>query len=184
MLRLKSDVWNELSNGDKLALVRIYKEYYNELFNYGFRISGSEDLTRDCIQELFIKIWLNKEKYSKIKNPKPYIFKILRNTIVDSLKNKEDCAGLCDIELIDPFLSEQDFAINTDRPSDVKKKLLKAIDKLTKRQKEIIFLKFYSGLSYEEISEITSIKNQSIRNITSNALKKLRVILPKSLTEI
>lgn len=184
MHRVKSDIWNKLSNGDKLALVRIYKEYYNELFNYGFRISGSEDLTRDCIQELFIKIWLNKEKYANIKNPKPYIFRIFRNTIIDGLKTKECCTDLNDMEMIQPFLSEQDFAINTTRSSDVKKKLIKAIDKLSKRQKEIIFLKFYSGLSYEEIAEITSIKNQSIRNITSNALKKLRMTLPKSIIEI
>jgi RNA polymerase sigma-70 factor (ECF subfamily) len=87
------------------------------------------------------------------------------------------------MEMIDPFLSEHDFAINTVMSSDIKKKLAKAIDKLTKRQKEIIFLKFYSGLSYEEISEVTSIKNQSIRNITSNALKKLRILLPKSVVE-
>ena len=184
MLRLESDIWHELSNGDKLALVRIYKEYYDELFNYGFRISGSEHHTRDCIQELFIKIWLKKEKYSNIKNPKPYIFRIFRNTIIDSLKIKDCCADLNDMEMIEPFLSEQDFAINTVISSDIKKKLAKAIDKLTKRQKEIIFLKFYSGLNYEEISKVTSIKNQSIRNITSNALKKLRMVLPKKIIEI
>ena len=175
--------WKELSSGDKLALMKIYKEYYNELFNYGIRICRSEEITRDCIQELFIKIWMDRSKYTKIKNPKPYIFRILRNTIVDILKSKEHCADLDDIELIDPFLSEEDFTFNTIGSSNIKKKLAKAIDKLTTRQREIILLKFYNGLSYDEISEITSIKNQSIRNIASNALKKLRISLPKSVLQ-
>jgi RNA polymerase sigma factor (sigma-70 family) len=178
------NIWHNLGDGDKLALVKIYKEYYDELFNYGFRICISEDLTRDCIQELFIKIWMDRSKYSKIKNPKPYIFRVLRNTIVDHLKRKEDCADLDDIEFIDPFLSEQDFAINIETSSDIKKKLSKAIDKLTKRQKEIIFLKFYSGLNYKEISQITSIQQQSIRNIMTKALKKLRLVIPKKILEI
>ena len=82
MLTSESDIWNELGNGDKLALVRIYKEYYNELFNYGFRISGSEEITRDSIQELFIIIWMDKTKYTNIKNPKPYIFRIFRHVLL------------------------------------------------------------------------------------------------------
>ena len=184
MLTSESDIWNELGNGDKLALVRIYKEYYNELFNYGFRISGSEEITRDSIQELFIIIWMDKTKYTNIKNPKPYIFRIFRNTIIDSLKIKECCTDLNDMELIDPFLSEHDFTINTEISTEAKKKLAKAIEQLTKRQREIIFLKFYSGLSYDEISQITSIKNQSIRNIMTKALKKLRIVIPKKILEI
>lgn len=178
------NIWNNLGKGDKLALVKIYNEYYDELFNYGFRICSSEDLTRDCIQELFIKIWTDRIKYPKIKNPKPYIFRILRNTIVDSFKRKEDCTDLADIELINPLLSEQDFAINIETSSELKKKLAKAIDKLTKRQKEIIILKFYSGLNYKEISQITTIKQQSIRNIMTKALKKLRIVMPKRILEI
>ena len=178
------NIWNNLGDGDKLALVKIYNEYYDELFNYGFRICSSEDLTRDCIQELFIKIWTGRSKYSKIKNPKPYIFRILRNTIVDSLKRKEDCTDLNDLELIDPFISEQDFTIPTEISSEVKKKLTKAIDNLTNRQKEIIFLKFYSGLDYKEISKITSIQQQSIRNIMTKALKKLRIVIPKRILDI
>ena len=86
MLRLESDIWHELSNGDKLALVRIYKEYYDELFNYGFRISGSEDLTRDCIQELFIKIWLKKEKYSNNGRVIDSSFYVSCNVSLDGLK--------------------------------------------------------------------------------------------------
>ena len=49
-----------------------------------------------------------------------------------------------------------------------------AIEQLSNRQKEIIYLKFYNGLSYEEISAVTQLKYQSVRNLFSVALKELR----------
>lgn len=166
--------WEELKNGNKQALVKIYKEYYEELFNYGFRICRREELTRDCIQDLFIKIWLKRSKFSKIENPKPYVFRILRNTILDGLKKRPEHSELSDLELIDPMLSKQDFIISHELSDDMKVKLNQALETLTKRQKEIIFLKFYNGLTYEEISIVTSIKYQSVRNLSSSALIKLK----------
>lgn len=166
--------WEELKAGNKQALVKIYKEYYEELFNYGFRICKREELTRDCIQDLFIKIWLKRSKFSNIENPKPYVFRILRNTILDGLRKRPEHSELSTMELIDPMLSKQDFIISNELTSGMRAKLNLALDTLTKRQKEIIFLKFYNGLTYEEISIVTSIKYQSVRNLSSSALIKLK----------
>jgi RNA polymerase sigma factor (sigma-70 family) len=171
---LESNIWATLKDGKKSTLVKIYKEYYDELFNYGLRICRREELTRDCIQELFIIIWLDKLKFSKIENPKPYVFRILRNTILDGLKKIPKYAELSNTELIDPMLSKQDFIISHELSDEMKAKLDQALETLTTRQKEIIFLKFYNGLNYEEISIVTSIKYQSVRNLCSTALKKLK----------
>lgn len=169
-----SDNWSELKNGNKDALVGIHKEYYHELFNYGFRICKREELTRDCIQDLFVNIWSNKAKYSKIKNPKPYVFRVLRNSIIDVLKKRPEHSQLSTTELLDPMLSHHDFVISEELSEEMKSKLKLALEVLTPREKEVVFLKFYNGLTYEEISIVTSIKYQSVRNLSSVAIKKLR----------
>lgn len=166
--------WEKLRNGNKEALVKIFEDYYDELYNYGLRISRREELTRDSIQDLFIKIWEDRTKFFKIKNPKPYFFRILRNTIIDNLKKRREFSEISEAEIIDPMLSQQDFIINNELSLEIKKKLVTALDNLTTRQKEIIFLKFYSGLSNDEIAFITSLNNQSVRNLLSQALKNLK----------
>jgi RNA polymerase sigma-70 factor (ECF subfamily) len=54
---------------------------------------------------------------------------------------------------------------------------VQAIDQLSNRQKEIIYLKFYQNLSYEEVSEIMNINYQVARNLLHQAIKAMRKIL-------
>ena len=155
-------------------MIEIYKLYFNELYNYGMRISHNEELTRDCIQDLFAKLWAGDSKIIDAKEPKTYMFKVLRNNIIDALKQNAVFIEEHDTELYDPILAGEDLVLNKELTEERSEQLKQAIEQLSNRQKEIIYLRFYNGLSYEEIAEVTSIKYQSIRNIFSSSLKILR----------
>ena len=99
--------------------------------------------------------------------------------IIDALKQQNMAVYKTDHDLYDPVLSGEDIIIGKEISTERSNHLKKAIQQLTNRQKEIIYLRFYSGLSYEEISEVTALKYQSIRNLFSNALKELRKVLLK-----
>jgi len=57
--------------------------------------------------------------------------------------------------------------------------ILRALNKLPPRQKEIIYLKIYKGLNYEEISEVMSINYQVVRNLLCQALKTFKKLYIK-----
>jgi RNA polymerase sigma-70 factor (ECF subfamily) len=59
--------------------------------------------------------------------------------------------------------------------------VLGALERLSSRQKEIIYLKYYQNLSYEEVSEIMNINYQVARNLLYQAIKSLKTILAGSL---
>ena len=160
-------------------MIEIYQLYYGELYNYGIRISRNDDLTRDCIHDLFVQLWSARSRIAQTREPKPYIFKMLRFMIIDALKQQNMAVYKTDHDLYDPVLSGEDIIIGKEISTERSNHLKKAIQQLTNRQKEIIYLRFYSGLSYEEISEVTALKYQSIRNLFSNALKELRKVLLK-----
>ena len=171
---LSTHLWAEFKEGSKSALIEIYKLAYDELFNYGMRISHNEELTRDCIHDLFVRIWSGQSQIANARNPKPYMFRILRNIVVDALKQNNAFIEASDTELYDPIFSGEDLIINAEISQERSQKLKMAIEQLSNRQKEIIYLKFYNGLSYEEISAVTQLKYQSVRNLFSVALKELR----------
>ncbi|MFY0654223.1 MAG: sigma-70 family RNA polymerase sigma factor [Cyclobacteriaceae bacterium] len=171
---MRDNFWSRLKKGDKSALIEIYKLTYADLYNYGMRISHNEELTRDCIHDLFAKIWTGKSTIQEARDPKPYMFRMLRWMIIDALKHYSPFVEVNDTELYDPIISKEDLIIEREVSDEKSEKLKSAIENLTNRQKEIVFLRFYSGLDYEEISRVTAIKYQSVRNIFSKALKELR----------
>lgn len=156
------------------TLLKLYNLYYNELFNYGYRIAQNEDITRDCIQDLFLQMF-KRATFNDIRDPKPYLIKSLRFIIIDVLKKNKKL-------LLTPnepnwLLSAEDIQINNEIDEATGNRIKIALDTLTHRQKEIIYLRFFSGFNYEEIAQITGINNQSVRNLFSTAIKQLRKIM-------
>lgn len=49
--------WTEMTKGSKPAFLKIYQENYKQLFSYGFSLCCDKELTKDCIQNLFLEIW-------------------------------------------------------------------------------------------------------------------------------
>lgn len=163
--------WEALKENKEAALLQLYKNHYHDLFNYGLRIAGNQELTRDCIHDLFVHLW-SKDSFEGISNLKPYLLKSLRYIIIDSLKKAS--LRRSGLELPDVALSIEDIRINSEIEEAVGLKITTALTKLTNRQKEVVYLRFYNGLDYAEIAEITGISNQSVRNLFSKAIKELR----------
>jgi len=70
--------------------------------------------------------------------------------------------------------SIEEIMINDSLSEQKRQALKKAIGKLNANQREILYLKFYNNLSYQEISEILNISYQTVRNYMSQALKALK----------
>ena len=74
-------------------------------------------------------------------------------------------------------LSHETFLIGKQNDEERTKKILEAVNQLPARQKEIIYLRIYKGLSYEEISQVMQLNYQVVRNLLSQALKSFRKII-------
>ncbi len=73
--------------------------------------------------------------------------------------------------------SHEHFLIAEQENAEKKQRVLDALGRLSNRQKEIIYLKYYQNLSYEEVSEIMNINYQAARNLLYQAIKSLKSIL-------
>lgn len=165
-------LWNQFKNGDEAAFVTLFRNYYSGLFNYGCKITSDNDLVEDCIQELFLEMWRSNGK-ADIISMRAYIFKAFKFKLVRLItknnKVKSFTAGENDFEL-----SHDNFIIDKEISAIKKEKILAALQELSPRQKEIIYLKFYQDLSYEEVSEIMQINYQAARNLIYQAIKVMK----------
>lgn len=166
-------LWKDFKNGDVDAYALIYQKYFFVLFNYGKKMCQDHDLIKDCIQELFIKIWNNRENLSETTSIKYYLFTSLRRKLLDVLRKPRvemtsdhdvDGAGLLDI----PQDEEEDGGIMQ------KDKVAQALNRLSQHQQKLLDLKFQKNLSNQEIAEELGISIQSVYNAVFKALRSIR----------
>jgi RNA polymerase sigma factor (sigma-70 family) len=169
------NLWNDFRNGNKEAYECIYRTYAPLLYNYGFKITANHALTQDCIQELFITLLVNKSRISKTDSIKFYLYKSLRRELIRALKN--DKKNLSQPPGFEPnfdvvFSYEYDL-IQEQLSAERIQSLHKALDSLPPRQKEVIFLRFYENLSFEEIAGVMGIEQASVYKIIYKAIDNL-----------
>jgi RNA polymerase sigma factor (sigma-70 family) len=170
------ELWNASLKGDCEAFGQLFRRHYTLLYQYGSKICSDEYILEDSIQELFIELW-QKKSTRQIISVKAYLLQALKFKLYKSFRNKKTTFAIEEIN-DGPFeLSHETFIISDEEDQLKAKKILEAIDKLPPRQKEIIYLKIYKGLSYEEISEIMEINYQVVRNLLCQALKTFRKLI-------
>ena len=168
-------LWVEFKGGNKQAFKLIYHTYYQHLFSYGLKLSGHSDLTEDCIQDLYFKLWRNRGNLGDVQSIKAYLFKSFRRILIDLIKSDKKTSNVTDLPAeYDVHLNIEDMLIKNEASREQMSRLEKALNNLSKRQKEIIYLCFYKGMSYKEITEVIPIKYQTVRNCMHEAIKILR----------
>jgi RNA polymerase sigma factor (sigma-70 family) len=174
-------LWNDFIKGDEDAFRLIYNNYVQPLFNFGCNYTHDKELVKDCIHDVFIELSKYRSKLGQTDNIKLYLFKSLKREIVRSL-NKGKLLSTIDNENI-PFNYPglTDDKQTEDESEEQHQHLETALETLTSRQKEAIFLKLVSGLSYEELSVVMKLNYQSARNLVFRGLEKLRENYPKKL---
>lgn len=178
-------LWSQFKEGKKKALEAIYRNYINELINYGYRITTDADLIKDSIHDLFIELWKSRENLCNVVEPKFYLFKALRNKLYRAL-NGSSYVSLSEIKITSDALSTEfvELEIMEREQNDLRKENLQnLINVLPLRQHEVIYLRFYHNLSYESIAEIMGMNYQSVLNLMHRALGNLRKNMKGRLVE-
>lgn len=172
-------IWQRLKDGHDDALERIYREHVDALLRYGGQFCADANLIEDCIHDLFVELWRNREGLGNNDNIRPYLLVALRRKLIRQIKRLQRTQNDKEPNEVD-FLAEPaiDEAIIGREISDNNAKVLKeAMTQLSKRQREVLYLKYFEDMSYEDICEALGINYQSVRNLVSAGIKALRKYL-------
>ncbi|CAN5845413.1 sigma-70 family RNA polymerase sigma factor [soil metagenome] len=179
---LHPTVWSSFKSGDKEAYALLYETYFSRLYNYGYKFTKDQLLVEDAIQDLFVKLWQHRESLGCPASVTNYLYKSLRGILFNKLTRGDAAfqhpANLEDYRFEVVPSPEADL-IQSRLADDRREQLAKALAALTPRQREAIFLKFYEGLSYEEVADIMAVTVKAVYKITARALVTLKSSLTK-----
>ncbi|MBJ6144423.1 RNA polymerase sigma factor [Hymenobacter sp. BT559] len=183
MLLLDASLWNEFLAGSKQAFERIFLTHYDELFRYGVRLTGEEEVVKDCIQNLFQRLWQRRKVLGPVEEIRPYLFTALRHHVTDEARAQKRRTALQSGYLGEAPVqhSPEEFLIAQQLTTEQQTQLLGALQQLSNRHREALSLKFFEGFSYDRIAEIMDLNQQSVRNLVHQAIKRMRQVLPHPL---
>ncbi|MFT3702838.1 MAG: RNA polymerase sigma-70 factor [Agriterribacter sp.] len=157
----------------------LFDAYKNRLYGYILGITHSHYAAEEIIQEVFLKLWLNRSSLDKIREIDAYIFTVARNKTLNYLRKANyDDNLLREIKFLmhDSFnnIEEQQAA------SDCNGLLEKAITLLSPQRRQVYILSRNKGLNYEEIASELHVSRNTVKNHLVEALRFIRKYLVKN----
>lgn len=175
--RQESILWVQFRNGEKNALGTLFEQYYDDLYAYGMKLTGNDDIVRDCIQDLFVKLWESRNRIKTVRQVKPYLIRAFRNLRIDQsrLADRKQMKTLLISELSELINFDlEDFTIDTEIEQDQITKMINSLNLLSPRIREAIYLRYFTGLSCDEIASVMNVNIQSVRNLIYQGILSLK----------
>ena len=175
-----STLWNQLRTGDEEAFSFLFERYYSQLVNYGRTLTPEKDIVKDCVQDVFLDVWVYRHKLNEVNVIKSYLLASVRKRIArlherehifSRAKNIDSMEFLFDFSIDNQLINNEETAIKVE-------KLNKYINNLPPRQKEALYLRYHQNLSVEQVAKVLNMNYQSTKNLLHRAILKLRADFP------
>lgn len=160
--------------GDKEAFTELYDHFFDSIYRYVyFRVVPAE--VDDIVETIFVKSWLNLESYEKRDvNFSAWLFRIAHNAVIDFRRSHRSIDAL---DYAVPDESEQTAPKSLTEKAMMTKVVRDAVDTLREPYRQVIVLKFLTGLSNAEVAEVLGQREGNVRVLQFRALKELKKIL-------
>ncbi|MBR1401888.1 MAG: sigma-70 family RNA polymerase sigma factor [Prevotella sp.] len=154
----------------------LYDTHIDNLFAFGSKFTTDREMIKDCIQDVFVKLYTKRDSLEKVDNIESYLYVSLRNRINDEFRRN---VRLCDNEINDSSMKPIAELEEYNREYMEEQQMLSArvekfFDKLSPRQRQIINLYYMEQRKYDDICRIMGINYQSVRNLMHRSILRLR----------
>jgi RNA polymerase sigma factor (sigma-70 family) len=169
-------LWDDFRGGSQEAFSQLYELFAADLYRYGYNLVRNKQLVEDCLHELYLHIHAKRGQLGPTDNIRFYLYRSLRRRLTDALtklnKFDSDDYAFDNAEfLIQPYESDLIEQQTLERQKQI---VVTELNKLPKRQKEILYLVYMKGLTYQQAADVMEITMKSVYNTINVALTTLR----------
>lgn len=172
-LHKEKELLSKIADADEKAFATIVDHYWNKIYSVAMIFTKSPELAKDILQDVFMKVWSNRESLPEIKKFDSWLFIVARNEIFNSMRKKGPAfpVGL--------YLDEQEKenALSPEEALDLKQlqELIKRGTDLLPPQQRLIFkMSREQGIGHEQICEELNLARSTVKNSLVKALNFLR----------
>jgi RNA polymerase sigma-70 factor (ECF subfamily) len=180
---------NGLTSGNEKIFRLIMEEWYSRLFNFANNYLNNEENTKEVLQDVFLKLWDNRQKLSTDTNLNAYLFTLTRNRCIDLIRREklmlqfrtdkqEEYRRLSENfeALSDPILDNL-FAM------EIQAEINRTISELPEQCQKVFVLSRMKGMNNREISRTMVLSEKTIESHLTKALKTIRLALERKFPE-
>lgn len=170
-------LWNGLRRGDEKHLHSLYNLYFDDLLRYGLTLTADLELSKEYINLVFLSLWSNRERLPEVKHPKAYVVTSYKNKLIFR-KKKPGELNVVSRDISNSHSpstsSYEETLIELQEYEKLKQRLKNELASLTERQRQLIILRFFEEMTYEEIAGHLNISVRTVYNSIHESLKLLR----------
>ena len=170
----------KLKQGDKKAFEQLYKKYREPLYAFALSDLKGKALAQDAVQEIFTKLWIQRELLNENLSIKSFLFTCLKHHVLNVIRSRKN-EILKNIRIHHRSSSLSNETENMVILSDYKHWVKRGIDKLSDKRKEVVLMSMEKGLSQEEIADILGISKETVKTHLTRSNKFLRDYLKEHL---
>ncbi len=160
-------------NADSFGL--LYDRYIEKIYSFVYYKTQHRETAEDLVSQIFLKAVKNLKKFDTSKGTvQAWLYQIARNTVIDHYRGQKQDKNIDDIW-------DLPMSSNIERDLDAKLKLEKIekyLSTLKSEQRDVLIMKIWQGMSYEEIAEILGKSEASCKMMCSRSLRQLREAMP------
>jgi len=162
--------------GDDQAFAKLYDLYVQMLYNYGLKLTTNQELLKDCIHDVFVKVYSKRGDSSTINNLCSYLLISLKNRLLDEFR-RQTFTSPNEVETYEYRRASEDVErdyLMLEREAMQSEQVSHLMRNLTRRQRQAITLYYLEERKYEEICKIMQMNYHSVRNLMHRGMVKLR----------
>ena len=162
--------------GDDQAFSKLYDLYVQMLYNYGLKLTNNQELLKDCIHDVFVKVYSKRGDSNTINNLCSYLLISLKNRLLDEFR-RQTFTSPNEIEEYEYRRASEDVErdyLMHERETMQAEQVSHLMRNLTRRQRQAITLYYLEERKYDEICKIMQMNYHSVRNLMHRGMVKLR----------
>jgi len=164
---------HRLKNDDKSAVDELFGYYYPRLYHFSKSILKIEDGIDDILQEVFVKIWLNRYKIGNPDTFNAWIFTITKNEVLNLIRNNLKDQTFKD-ELFLRSVAEEYQTQNLIEFEEIKAGIDKIVTSLPEKRQQVFILSRTEGFSNKEIAQQLNISEKTVEDHITHAIKYIK----------
>ena len=168
-----SHVLQRIVAGDEVAFRLLYENSFDRIAKFTFKMCKSETVTEEIVQDVFLKLWSNRENIGHVNDIEAYLFSIARNKTIDFLRRLAKETNI--IQTLSTQQTEIHNVVDEKLNEDSLLILIEgALSGLSRQKRKIFEMSKIQGFSHDEIAETLHLSKSTVKNHLSETLKYLK----------
>ena len=162
--------------GSRGAFAELYYRYKDKVFNTAFRIVGEYEAARDISHDVFLKVYVDSPAFRHKSSFSSWLYRIAVNRSLDEARRVKRRRGQVSTEALQESLSsgrDSDLPESAVMGREESEAVMEALEKLSPKLRTVVTLRYFEGLSYEQVAEIISRPVGTVKSRLRRAHRRL-----------